>query len=61
MVLNDLKEQISKTLISSQLPIDAIYFVIKDIFKEVEQLYYLELQKETEKAQQKENKKESEK
>ena len=61
MVLNDLKEQISKILISSQLPIDAIYFVIKDIFKEVEQLYYLELQKEAEKVQQKENKKESEK
>lgn len=61
MVLNDLKERISKILISSQLPIDAIYFVIKDIFKEVEQLYYLELQKETEKAQQKESKKESEK
>lgn len=61
MILNDLKEEISKALINSQLPIDAIYFVIKDIFKEVEQLYYLELQKETEKAQQKEDKKESEK
>jgi len=61
MVLNDLKEQISKALVDSQLPIDAIYFVMKDIFKDVEQLYYLELQKEIGKAQQKENKKESEK
>ncbi len=61
MLLNDLKEKISEIIMNSRLPVDAIYFVIKDIFKEVEQLYYLELQKETEKAQQKENKKESEK
>lgn len=46
MVLSDLKEKISQTLIDSHLSIDAIYFVIKDIFKDIEQLYYLELQKE---------------
>lgn len=61
MILNDLKEKISEVITNSHLTIDAIYFVMKDIFNEVEQLYYLELQKEMEKAQQKEDKKESEK
>lgn len=61
MMLSDLREQISSAIINSHLPVDAVYFVIKDIFKEVEQLYYLELQKEAEKARQKEDKKESEK
>ena len=60
MLLNSLKEKISKIIIDSHLSIDAIYFVVKDIFKEVEQLYYLELQKENEKTQ-KENEKESDK
>ena len=46
MVLNELRQNISNTINDSHLSIDAIYFVLKDIYKEVEQLYYLECQKE---------------
>ena len=60
MVLSDLKEKISQALIDSHLSIDAIYFVIKDIFKDIEQLYYLELQKEN-KGENEEVQKESDK
>lgn len=60
MMLNDLREQISSTIINSHLPIDAIYFVLKDILKEVEQLYYIEVQKENEKNKKEEENKEPE-
>ena len=31
MMLSDLREQISSAIINSHLPVDAVYFVIKDI------------------------------
>lgn len=61
MILAEFKKQLSEMIVNSHLSIDAIYFVLKDLLNEVEQLYNIELQKEIEKAQQKEDKKESEK
>lgn len=46
MILNDFKQRISNIINNSGLSIEAIYYVFKDIFIEIEKLYFLELQKE---------------
>ena len=46
MLLNDLKNQIVKTINDSNLSIDAIYYVMKDIMNEVISQYNIVLQQE---------------
>ena len=41
MILNELRQQISEVINNAHLSIDAVYFVMKDIFEEVERLYFL--------------------
>ena len=41
-----LKEQINYLIQNSGLDIGAVYFIIKDIFREVEILYYTQINKE---------------
>ena len=41
-----LKEAINSTIQKSNLDIGAIYFIFKDIFKEIEMLYYTQINKE---------------
>lgn len=48
MILNNFRQQISDIINNANLSIDAVYFVMKDIFGEIEKLYYLQLQKENE-------------
>lgn len=60
MILNNLRQQISDVINNAHLSIDAVYFVMKDIFNEIEKLYYTELQREQE-AQEKEQQEPDEK
>ena len=39
LVLKNLRKQMEDAINSSELPIDAIYFVLKDILNEVTQIY----------------------
>lgn len=41
-----LKESINAVIQKSELDIGAIYFILKDIFKEVEVLYYSQINRE---------------
>jgi len=61
MILTDFKKQLSETIVNSHLSIDAIYFVLKDLLNEVEQLYNIELQKEQTEKDNKEQKEETQK
>ena len=49
MELEKLKRKISENIIDSQLKIDCVYYVLKDIFKEIEETYYLYLKQEEDK------------
>ena len=46
MLLNDLRKNITDTIIQSNLSIDCIYFVLKDIMNEVVDIYNKQLQNE---------------
>lgn len=46
MILRNLRKQIEDTINNSGLPIDAIYFVLKDILNEVIEIYNNEITKE---------------
>jgi hypothetical protein len=46
MILNDFKQKIAEDINNSNLTIDAIYYVLKDIFNEVAMLYEQQLQRE---------------
>lgn len=46
MQLTDLQMKISKTINESNLPIDAIYFVFKDIMNEIVDIYNKSLENE---------------
>lgn len=46
MLLNDTKQQVIDVLNASNLPIDAIYYVMKEVLQEVEQTYSRALAKE---------------
>lgn len=50
MILNNFKQQIFKVINNSNLSIEAVYYVFKDIFIEIEKLYFSELQKEQKEA-----------
>lgn len=43
MILRDTRRNIEKILNESGLPIDAIYFIIKDIYNEVIEIYSNEI------------------
>ena len=49
MILTDLRRQVVGLINDSKLPIDMIYFMMKDIMNEVEIIYSNELRKEQEK------------
>ena len=46
MILRNLRKQIENIINQSGLPIDAIYFVLKDILNEVTEIYNNEIAKE---------------
>ena len=39
MILRDFRKQLEKVINESELPIDAVYFVLKDILNEATQIY----------------------
>ena len=43
MKLEKLRKQISEDIVNSHLEVDCIYYVLKDIFREIEDTYYLYL------------------
>lgn len=63
MVLRDLRKNIENVVNQSNLSIDCIYFVFKDLMNEIENIYSQEIQKEViqqeqQKQQEEENNKE---
>lgn len=52
MILRDTRRNIEKVLNESGLPIDAIYFIIKDIYNEVIDIYNNEITAEEQAAAQ---------
>ena len=46
MELEKLRKKISEDIINSHLKIDCVYYVLKDIFREIEETYYLYLKQE---------------
>lgn len=46
MILRDMRKQVENIINQSGLPIDAIYFVLKDILNEVTEIYNNEIAKE---------------
>jgi hypothetical protein len=56
-----LKESINNIIQNSNLDIGAVYFILKDIYKEIEMMYYTQINSEilSEKEQSDTNKKES--
>lgn len=59
MILRNLRKQIENTINNSGLPIDAIYFVLKDILNEVSEIYNNEVTKEEMQKIEQENSKEN--
>lgn len=47
--MEELRESLINLINSSQLPLDAKYYVLKDVFREVDKVYYDELKKLKEK------------
>lgn len=55
MILRDFRQQLEQVINQSGLPIDVIYFVLKDVFNEVVDIYNNEItNEETAKQQEKE-------
>ena len=52
LVLKDFRKKCEDLINNSQLPIDAVYFVLKDVFNEVVDIYNQEIQKEEENKRQ---------
>jgi hypothetical protein len=50
MIFRSFRKQIEDIINQSGLPIDAVYFVIKDIYNEVTEVYSNEIAKEEEEA-----------
>ena len=59
MILRDFRKQIEDIINQSGLPIDAIYFVLKDILNEVSEIYNNEVTKEEMQKAEQENIKEN--
>lgn len=47
--MEEFRESLINLINSSQLPLDAKYYVLKDVFREVDKVYYDELKKLKEK------------
>ena len=47
-LINVFKENVSNVINNSQLPVGVVYYVLKDLFSEVEKIYTKSLQKESE-------------
>lgn len=58
MILRNLRTQFENIINQSGLPIDAIYFVLKDILNEVTEIYNNEIAKEEMQKAEQENSKE---
>ena len=58
MILRNLRKQIENIINQSGLPIDAIYFILKDILNEVTEIYNNEIAKEEIQKAEQENSKE---
>ena len=50
MIFRNFRKQIENIINQSGLPIDAIYFVLKDVLAEVSEIYQKEMSKEDEEA-----------
>ena len=50
MIFRNFRKQIENIINQSGLPIDAIYFVLKDVLAEVSEIYQREMSKEDAKA-----------
>lgn len=61
MILTDFREQISSVVNNAQLPVDAVYFIMKDVMAEIESLYFEECQRERAIAMQEQMKQQQEK
>lgn len=46
MILNDLRKNISDLINESQLPIDAVYYVMKDVMSEIITIYNQQIEME---------------
>lgn len=51
MELENLKKKINEDIINSQLRIDCIYYVLKDVFRDISDAYSTYLAKEQEKGE----------
>lgn len=60
LILNNLKQQIVDLINNSKLSIDAVYFVLRDIYIEIEKLYQQEVYKEQQQKLEEKNKEEKE-
>lgn len=61
MILRDFRKQLEKVINESGLPIDAVYFVLKDILNEATQIYENTIREEEQQAAlEKQEKKEKE-
>lgn len=56
MVLRDLRKNIENVVNQSNLSIDCIYFVFKDLMNEIENIYSQEIQKEVIQQEEENNK-----
>ena len=50
MIFRNFRKQIENIINQSGLPIDAIYFVLKDVLAEVSEIYQKEMSKEDQEA-----------
>ena len=50
MIFRNFRKQIENIINQSGLPIDAIYFVLKDVLAEVSEIYQREMSKEDQEA-----------
>ena len=50
MIFRNFRKQIENIINQSGLPIDAIYFVLKDVLAEVSEIYHKEMSKEDQEA-----------
>ena len=50
MIFRNFRKQIENIINQSGLPIDAIYFVLKDVLAEVSEIYQKEISKEDQEA-----------
>ena len=48
--MEELKNTLVKALNENQLPLDCKYYIVKDIFREIHELYYTELRRKESEA-----------